>query len=663
VVGSAGAVAYKIKEIKNNQDISATDLNNGKVYTFSLKNSENLESRVWYKYPYRSDEYLIPGEVTSNKLRVRFHRTNTTFFPKLKTSQGSFPIKKLDGLGNIASLSKGYISTNLVYILTRNSSNWIIREFTPENVSSPLPTGERTHPKRSCMTTRISSTGAENISWSLPNSSCVNYCPGYVIIDGIGVGDNRIGVGATKHQTSQGEGIVYWDDTPAGETRTKKFSIRRDIRNENDNYVVFQEVNDILPTSDFRMNSNRQYFALSRKCNLDGSWEAPESLCAYNISSNSNQHGIPSNPATGTSYITSGETPQGYIIAGSSDQSQQVQSHCISGYYPQTSERYLYQNAGEYSVPKYNCVKHVNEDRVYFNEVPDQTRRSCIKYCEVSDQTHIKFPSITGKNNYKVRIGDSIQLECNTGAGYLSSLSADGITRSGLKPILTCIDNNLGTVDFSNSIQNNCTLANRCRYSSLTSAELNQLTMPAELLTPNSNPLQETLRAFKIIQWNIDNQRTARYVSVDKYWFPLSKFIAKKHRDNGMDHGKIHTLKANSYNSVAGNCGYCNYIGKWAGCCVKSEHWYKRKFLKSYSCNDGIWYAEWNNQDDNPGLACDNDPWDWDNWQANHWEWGGDDHHTGTQLGWCTEQISETSSFNNITLWDNAPDSWTETSF
>ena len=617
VFGSAGPYAYKMKEMSNNQVTPATNLINGTVYTFLFKISENL----WFKYPYLADEYLISETVTSNKIRIKFHRTNTTFSPKLKTNQGSLPIKKLDEDGGTTSLSVGYISTDKVYILTNDSGNWIIREYTNQEVSSALPVAQREHPKRSCMTTKISSAGAVNVSWSLPNSSCVNYCPGYDRVTGIG--DDRIGVGATRHLTSKGPGIVYWKKGTLNQVSIMKFSNTKDAND------VFPEVTSAIPTSHFRNGQARQYFVLSRKCNADGSWSDPVPLCAYNSVSDTNADGVPVDPDIGTSYITSGETNQEYITSNSSEY---VESLCRSGYFGQTNDQYWYPGVFTYPAPKYNCMKTTNNvDEVYFNQMDNgNQRRPCARYCPDVSSIYASKSSITGKSNYKVRYnGDflandpdrsngQITLECNE--GYLS--------RSGLKPIATCIKDGdgRGTVRWSTEIFNDCTEARDCRFASLASND---------------------------------------GILAGEYWFPLSKFIAKQHRDNGMKHRKIYTYSVNALNSVVGNCGYCKYKSDWvAG--ISHKHRYFRKFLKSYSCNDGVWNSDWENSESEAKyrLACDDDEWDYTS--SGIGDWGGDWHRTNQFLGDCklskTEK-SDTSSFNNITFWDGVAGAGTETSF
>ena len=567
VVNSARLPAYKIKEMSNDQSVPATDLRNGTVYTFLL----DKEFGLWYKYPYGADEYVISGTVASNRIKVRFHRTNITFSPRLKTNQGSFPIKKMDeATGVTSSLSVGYIDDTKVYILTRDYSNWIIREYTSEEVTRGLTEGERVLPKRSCVTSQVSSTDAVNVSWSLPNSSCVNYCPGYDPVTKLG--DNRINVGATKHSTSKGDnGIVYWNDTAPGVTNYKKFSVSSfdnpGIKSEDRKYTVFQETQDILNPSHFRGGHSGPYFALARKCNTDGSWDPPIPLCVYNNSNDYDENGIPENPATGTSYI---KTPDGesqkYLKANTSED---VQSYCRSGYLKQTENQYHHPGSvKKYDEPKYKCMNSANNkvDEVYFAVVDNSERKPCARYCDVNEVNRASI-STDNKSGYKVRFaGDVlvgggtsngiIEFECNTSSDpqYMSTLP--------LKPRATCIRNTsniVGWIKNNNvvTIEHDCREISRCVF--------------------NSN---EEMAGFT--NSNYDN-----------YIFPVSKYVLDIHQKEGMKSGQIHRFDTSEKYQKHGKCGYCirdfNYR-------ESLKTYSKRKYLRAYSCYDGVWSYEWDNE-------------------------------------------------------------------
>jgi hypothetical protein len=628
VFGSADPDAYKIKQILNNEVVPATNLINGKVYTFLFEKSEKL----WFKYPYLADEYSISETITSNKIRIRFHRTNTTFSPRLKTNLGSMQIKKLDEEGKTSSLSVGYISTDKVYILTNYSGDWIIKEYTNEVVTSALPIEQREHPKRSCMTTKVSSTGAVNVSWSLPNSSCINYCPGYKVIDGVPFGDDRIGVGVTRHSTSKGQGVVYWKNGALNKPMIMKFSNQKDANG------VFPEFTSVISTSHFRMGGPRQYFVLSRFCNSDGSWSDPVPLCAYHNASDTNAEGVPVNPDIGTSYINSGDsdidtsfinsgdTVQKYLISNSSHS---VQSYCRSGYLGQTNDKYWYPGVSTYQAPRYICVNTPNVDEVYFKEVPnDPQRRSCAQYCPSVSTIYASTSSIAGKPNYRVRYNGDILADQSSSNGEIELDCNQNYIPIGSKPIATCIKVD-GVVRWSSEIRNNCRSASPCYVTDL-----------------NSNHGG----------FNLDN-----------YWFPLIKYITPEHRSAGyILSGKVQTFPNDKayFATQYGKCGYCTY--QYDGCVYNAfngvwscfKRGYERKYLKSYSCNDGNWSAVWDNDDgianynyeelydltefnrNKPqNRACDDDDWD-------YWDQNEEDHPNELYLGSC-EDDDKTKAFNN----------------
>ena len=632
VVNSAGLPAYKIKEISNDQAVPATDLRNGTVYTFML----DKEFGLWYKYPYTADEYVISGTVTSNRIKIRFHRANITFSPRLKTNQGSFPIKKMDeATGVTSSLSVGYIDDTKVYILTKVYSDWIIKEYTSEQVTRGLTEGERVLPKRSCVTSQVSSTDAVNVSWSLPNSSCVNYCPGYDPLTKLG--DNRINVGATKHSTSKGDnGIVYWNNTAPGVTNYKKFSISSfdlGIKSEDRKYTVFQETEDILNPSHFRGGHSGPYFALARTCNADGSWDPPIPLCVYNNSNHDNENGIPESPATGTSYITTGGESQRYLKANTSEE---VQSFCRSGYLQQTENQYSHPgSARKYQEPKYKCVNSANNkvDEVYFAVADNSERKPCARYCDVNQVNRASI-STDNKPGYKVRFdGDIlvgggtsngiIEFECNTNSSprYMSTEPS--------KPRATCLRDGSNSVGWKRNngvvtIDYDCRVANRCVFNS------------------NEEGVGFTNSTY------------------DNYVFPVSKYVKNEHKTGGMESGQIYRFDTSEKYQKHGKCGYCLRDFNNNG---NLKVYAKRKYLRAYSCYDGVWSYEWDNEvyynegepytgynvpgngidgDPNVNLTCDDSGEAI--WYVSQWEQGMPAH---LYLGSCDKrQIYANFAFN-----------------
>jgi hypothetical protein len=88
-------------------------------------------------------------------------------------------------------------------------------------------------------------------------------------------------------------------------------------------------------------------------------------------------------------------------------------------------------------------------------------------------------------------------------------------------------------------------------------------------------------------------------------WFTLNKYIKTDHQTNGMNHGSKESF---------GGVEACGYFADMPGGC---QLYFKRKFLKSYSCNDGTWSADWNNSDKNYSQSCNGTSggdWETSNW-------------------------------------------------
>ena len=647
VINSAGLPAYSLKERYNNQTIPATNMSNGQVYTFLL----NKEDNIWFKYPYLADEYLISEAVSGAKIKIKFHRTNTTFSPRLKINGISSTISKLDESGQPISLSVGYINPTKTYVLTKYSDKWIIREYISQEVAGALPSGERVPPSRSCMTNKISSTGAVNVMWSLPNSSCINRCPGYDMKNNIG--DDRIGVGATKHSTSAGgEGIVYWSDTLPNNWSYKKFKSNASRSDANDR-KVFQETEDTLTPFDFRENRSGPYFALARFCNGDGSWNEPIPLCVYNNADSTSSNITP--VLNGNSYIR-GES-QSYLKANNAGE--EAISQCLSGYDKQTDSNYLTNGSSTYDPPKYKCLMNGNNvDQTYFAEVSDSSRRACVKYCSVID---IKGSTVStaGKGDIKVRANGTIELEC--AANYLPPILADE-TRSNLKPYATCISDYTGTVLWATSssettIGNKCTFARPCDESSLTKdvgSYTRQATWVATCWKSSADYSSNSNLDFK--QFQVDNNSsdcpdsTYSYKSGAHYnyesksdWFPAIKFIESNHR-SGFGSGLTHTfVTTDSQHQKYGKCGYCKY-GVGVSWLPHNAQWnYVRRYLQSYSCYDAAWSFNWSNVDTSERNACDGDNWDHRGFYGEN----GENSPPKSYLGEC-QGDSQTNTFNNF---------------
>jgi hypothetical protein len=404
--------------------------------------------------------------------------------------------------------------------------------------------------------------------------------------------------------------------------------------NVKDSNGVFPETNDILMPRHFRKlesGQTRQYFALSRHCNEFGVWDPPIPLCVFHNSQPSDLDGIPLNPSTGTSYInfdqsvelTSSNSQQKYLKVGSN----LVGSKCIAGFKQQTNDQFFNSGSTIYEQPKYNCRYDIGNkvDQVYFNQVDDASRKKCVRYCNISDFQRPSSVSVSNVTNREVRpnqnqlvnglISDGgIELECSPGYKIVN----------GVNPKAICSEDMFGGLPWD--VINNCRRAADCYVSSL----------------------------------NKDQGES----NTDKNWFPLAKYITPEHRNAGsITSGTVKTfpVNANSFQTQFGKCGYCSY--QFEACTIWgcSKRGYHRKYLKSYSCDDGNWSAEWdyddgvtnNNYDQvipRPApynRACDDDDWDWSDQNE-------EDHPNQLYLGSC-EGDNKTNAFTNYNNLNNWP--------
>ena len=140
-----------------------------------------------------------------------------------------------------------------------------------------------------------------------------------------------------------------------------------------------------------------------------------------------------------------------------------------------------------------------------------------------------------------------------------------------------------------------------------------------------------------------------RSINGSNDWFPALKFIESEHRINGMNHGskKEYQVDTSKSEKRYGKCGYCKWsVGNNSQCLRKFN--YVRKYLQSYSCNDGRWSFEWYNSDSNYRNACDDDNWDYDLECAGTHE-TGENHPSKSYLGGCAGGNKDSSfNFNNL---------------
>jgi hypothetical protein len=111
-------------------------------------------------------------------------------------------------------------------------------------------------PKRVCV---VQDSGAGFLSsvWGSVVNGCINQCPGADV-------DTRVGVGITNHTTSTGNISFSWPSTPFGE----------------DAYM--SNFNDNLDASYFFNGRTNTYYLVKRRCNANGTWSAPQVMCAAN---------------------------------------------------------------------------------------------------------------------------------------------------------------------------------------------------------------------------------------------------------------------------------------------------------------------------------------------------------------------------------------------
>ena len=92
----------------------------------------------------------------------------------------------------------------------------------------------------------------------------------------------------------------------------------------------------------------------------------------------------------------------------------------------------------------------------------------------------------------------------------------------------------------------------------------------------------------------IEQGLNGKYQGLSNGFDTLNKYILADHQKNGLPHGESKDFGA------PGKCGYITYyFGDNDGCVT-----FVRKYLKSYSCNDGTWTAIWNDSDPGWKQSC-----------------------------------------------------------
>ena len=656
-------LTFKLKQYdaRTSTYAPASDLINNKIYSFKLQ-SDN----VWIKDEYSNDEYYIsdPNSNSASAIKVSFHRTNTSFSPTLKTGAMKRTIVRPAN----TSLSVGFIKVGKQYILRKSGtggSNWTIREFGDEEVSA-LNEPDKKLPQRTCMTKQISSLGTVGVLWSRPNNMCTNFCPGaklnlieagddkvfdemekYDLSDQTSyylVGDDRIGVGVTKHPLSDNNDYyVYWENQALGSWQIRKLR-KSDYKTRNGSsrkLLITSSAGDVNSsnykkdsTSEDRNSNDKGFFILARKCDSSGQWEAPIALCSTQGSaSDSNQ--APS--STGNSFFENiydseiGSPANKYVKQSDS----RLQSKCLDGFLPQTTDHvYFTLASNKVPAPIYQCTTKSGGklDEVYFKKVDGY---DCKKYCSIDaltsdNKTALKISVPSALNGYYARptsdtldasagtasVGSFI-VECET--GKLPRLDAQTNLRTSDKPKIICVrDAVTGALSWQKDPTYQCYDGRTCAYSSLTSAD--GIDIPRFIKKTKctytfdkDNSKYKTLKAYAFADYTESKQigeicstsNTGSHPYIVKstepsyddgdqnVWFTLNKYITVTHQTNGLAHNNKQDF------GTPGKCGY--YTDVSGGGC---KLYFARKFLKSYSCNDGTWSAEWNNLDTDYDKSC-----------------------------------------------------------
>lgn len=643
-----------IKEFNAQQELIAPNsLETDKIYTFIKSSNSN-----WIKYDYLADEYLIEAlratPTVPSKIKVRFKRSNNTFKPRLKIGINSYQIMrpdKIEGSTNYRYVTIGYIKPNIDYILTKTRMGindiYIIREFTLDANESRASDDKQ---KRTCMVD-ISSDGSFDISWSRPNLSCINKCPGYDQ-------DDREGVGKTTYNgaTHGVDGIIKWNEASLGETVIKKFH-----SNVKDGSSFFIErSSEILDPSMFRAGRTSGYFVLERRCGLDGKWETPIPLCAI---SGGNRGDPSKTPAVDAKSYLIGT---GHISLGSESfikRDATANSECLNEYDQQTDTKYL--SGSKKPKPTYTCSSSGNSVLTFFG---GKTGYDCVKYCDTTGSSLSRFPTISIPDTFKsekVRpdldlIADSVTrsdgtLEVSCAQNYLRQKDASG-KRITQEPVIKCIKDANGGVKWDErDIKYNCTPADSCYLTSegsfaRTGGQASTCWKSEEAPWEDGNTDYISYLGTECPE-EYPFKNGTDYISEDKNWFPLSKFVKATHRTNGMTHGQDHKVTFNPDATQDftkyGKCGYCLNYYKHSGWTVSDNGIsFKRKYLKSYYCNDGKWVADWENFDVNYGLACNGhgDVRSLSGFNSVH----EDQLPQSSYLGNCTETIRDAENFNNL---------------
>jgi hypothetical protein len=551
-----------IKELSGTSFVSPV-LENDKVYTFFKFNEE---SNYWIKSSYALNNiYLVKYPNRLDRFKIRFHRTNSSFEPKLKFEFGSsstiLPIKKADN----KSLSIGYIKPVNTYILTHMGSYWEIKKYIPEDASILTP---KELPSRTCSTVKLEN----NITrmWSGTSSKCINKCPGYQY-------DNRIGAGATSHLGSNGNNRkVKWPET--------NFNTRVILKINANSYGpdnTFEEyTGDITPNN---FSGNEQFFIVSRYCNNDGSWSDPVYLCQVSGGSADNDLTVPPNSyneyLTGNGFNTLYGSSVKYIEANNNLNT--TGSSCLNGFKRDVTEGKIYDDSKIKSTSNYKCVRTSRDVNAKFFRILG-TEQICIKYCSTAIIDEVKY-SVNTNNPTFVKPNNAYDITCKT--GFVSS------NTDPTKSVHFCKTDSTWDV-----IAYQCRVGHECNLTSI-----------------SGSPVAEAHGAWAI---NPDSTNKSDFFPLKSYLANLT--VANLITNGTMKHGTEYTfpIDTGSPTYSKGRCAYVSYTDRYN----TLHRYYVRKFLKSIQCYDGTYIPTWETESEQEARnACDGDYRDmWDQCEECH---------------------------------------------
>ena len=414
--------------------------------------------------------------------------------------------------------------------------------------------------------------------------------------------------------------------------------------------------------SDDRNSVDKEFFILARKCDSSGQWEAPIALCSTE-GSTSDPNQAPS--STDNSFFENiydrefGSIEKKYVRQSNSN----LQSKCLDGFLRQTTSHEYFSSATNIvSAPIYQCTTKPGGklDEVYFKKVDGH---ACKKYCYIGDLTSNQQAgfkiSVPDKLNGKyVRPASdtldatapvatstgSIEVECQAGKfprlitktmdpsyGLDYSIrmweifagketTYDYQVRSTDKPKIICVrDPVTGALSWQKDPTFQCYDGRTCYYNSLTPSD--GIDIPRFIKSTKCNYTFDSKYSPNFLPKHCGNYSRSIGVGekcpqptppphgspcklessepsydsgLQDVWFTLNKYITKTHQTSGLEHG----LQEN-FNGTP-KCGYViSYFGL-SDRCVSFD----RKYLQSYSCNDGTWVAVWNNLDGNYHSSC-----------------------------------------------------------